>query len=232
MEAIANHKSQTARTYEVLRDAIIDAEYPPGEKLRIEQLCKVLNASSGAVREALSRLTAEGLVLAEPQRGFAVAPISRRDLEDLTEVRVEIESRCLAESIAKGDIGWEGRVLSLQHQLRSLEHGPYSPGSPEARLWHQLHEAFHQELTAACTNTWWQRLRQQLYLQSERYRRLSGPYEGTRRNVSAEHDAIAKAAIGRDTETATRLMAEHLRRTTDILLNSRIPFTDVPARKR
>ncbi|APO77063.1 GntR family transcriptional regulator protein (plasmid) [Rhizobium etli 8C-3] len=232
METYANHKSNTARTYEDLRDAIIDAKYPPGEKLRIEQLCKVLDASSGAVREALSRLTAEGLVLAEPQRGFAIAPISRRDLEDLTDVRVEIECRCLAESIANGDIAWEGRVLSLQHQLRSLQQGPYAPGSPETQLWHRLHEAFHRELTSACTNTWWQRLREQLYLQSERYRRLSGPYEGTRRNISAEHDAIANAAIARDSETASRLMAEHLRMTTEILLKSAIPSTDSPPKKR
>lgn len=223
------HKSQTARTYEMLRDVIVQAHYAPGEKLRIDQICKELDASSGAVREALSRLTAEGLVVAEPQRGFAVAPISRRDLEELTEVRIEIESRCLAGSIVHGDVAWEGRVLSLQHQLRSLEPALKTPDSPNARRWHELHYAFHSELAKACGNSWWLRLREQLYLQSERYRRLSGPFDETGRDIAAEHDAIANAAIARDTETAVRHLADHLRRTTEILLNSRIPFSEPTA---
>jgi len=222
------HKSQTARTVDLLRTSIIEARYAPGEKLRIDQLGKELDASSGAVREALSRLTAEGLVLAEPQRGFVVAPISRKDLEDLTEVRIDIECRCLAQTIAAGDVAWEGRLMSLQHQLRALEPSIYSPGSVEARKFHSLHHAFHAELTSLCGNSWWHRLREQLFLQSERYRRLSGPFDEQGRDISAEHDAIAKAAVSRDTQGAVQHMADHLRRTTEILLNSRIPFADGP----
>lgn len=220
------HKSQTARTVDLLRDAIIQARHPPGEKLRIDQLCRELDASSGAVREALSRLTAEGLVIAEPQRGFVVAPISRKDLEDLTEVRIDIECRCLVDTIARGDVAWEGRLLSLQHQLRAVEPALKEPGSEGARQFHLLHHAFHSELTAFCPNSWWQRLRQQLFLQSERYRRLSGPFDEEGRDIAAEHDAIARSAIARDPESAVLHMTEHLRRTTKILLTSRIPFSD------
>lgn len=211
------HKSRTARTFDSLRHAIISAQFAPGQKLRIDQLGKDLDASIGAVREALSRLTAEGLVIAEPQKGFVVAPVSRKDLEDLTDARVEIECRCLTESIRHGTLDWEGRLLSLQHRLRVLGDAFRWPTSPEAERWHRLHEEFHEELTACCPNEWWLRLRRQLYLQSERYRRLS---KGHERDVATEHDMIAKAAVARDTAAATEAMAQHLRRTTEIILTT------------
>lgn len=220
------HKSRTARTCALLRDAIVRSQYKPGEKLRIDQLAKELTASSGAVREALSRLTAEGLVQAEPQKGFVVAPISRRDLEDMTEVRVEVEGRCLAGAIAHGDVDWEGRVLSVHHRLRALKGALRDPASREATRWHQLHGEFHNELTSACSNGCWLRLRNQLFVQSERYRRLSGPFDETGRDVDSEHDALAEATLARDVGAALGLMDEHLRRTTLILLSSRIPFSE------
>ncbi len=215
MKDEVTHKSRTARVFETLRHAIISARFAPGQKLRIDQLGKDLDASIGAVREALSRLTAEGLVLAEPQKGFVVAPVSRKDLEDLTEARVEIECRCLTESIRHGTLDWEGRILSLQHRLRVLGDAFRQPATPEAERWHQLHEEFHEELAACCPNDWWLRLRRQLYLQSERYRRLS---KGHERDVASEHDMIAAAAVARDSAAAAEAMAQHLRRTTEIIL--------------
>ena len=222
----AQHKSRTARTFDVLRDAIVESEFRPGQKLHIDQLGKRYDASIGAVREALSRLTAEGLVIAMPQKGFHVAPVSRKDLEDLTDVRVEVECRCLALSIRHGDLEWEGRVLGLQHQLRALDGAWRRVGTPESERWHLLHTQFHDALADACRNDWWLRLRRQLFVQSERYRRLSRDLDAGGRDVTAEHDAIADAALARDTETAVAAMERHLRGTTGILLRAPLPFAD------
>ncbi|MDO6962884.1 GntR family transcriptional regulator [Rhizobium alvei] len=222
------HKSRTERTYNLLRDAIVHAHYAPGEKLRIDHIAKTMEASLGAVREALSRLTAEGLVVAEPQKGFVVAPISRQDLLDMTEVRIEIECRCLEDTIRRADLEWEGRIIALQHRLKVLAGRSMADGGLFSDQWHMAHTLFHDELTASCGNMWWLRLRRQLFTQSERYRRLSGPLDETGRDVTAEHDAIAAAAIARDIDTARTAMAEHLRRTTTILLQSSLPFEDKP----
>lgn len=218
------HKSRTAQTCDRLRDRIVSAVYAPGAKLRIDALSKSLEASAGAVRESLSRLTAEGLVVAEPQKGFLVAPISRRDLEELTDVRIEIECTCVGASIANGDVAWEASVLALQHRLRALDGAVAQPSTKEAAQWHALHGEFHDALASRCGNRWWLRLRSQLYLQSERYRRLSGPLDETGRDITAEHDAIAEAAIARDADRALDALTLHLRRTTEILLNSSLPF--------
>jgi len=223
------HKSMTSRTYDRLRNAIITAQFRPGEKLRIEALREEFGASLGAVREALARLTSEGLVTAAPQRGFAVSLISRQDLIDLTEARVEIELICLASSIANGDLAWEGRVLSVAHQLSKLSEALKDFKHPDRERWHRHHKQFHDEITSACTNQWWLKLRQQLYIQSERYRRLSGPLAEYDRDIDAEHRAIAEAVLARDTERAKTLLADHLRTTTDILLESKMPFSGEPA---
>ena len=228
MQGSTTHKSNTERTCAMLREAIVHADFKPGQKLRIDSLGKTFEASIGAVREALSRLTAEGLVVAEPQKGFVVAPISRRDLMDMTEVRIDIECRCLADTIAVGDLDWEAQLISLQHKLRSLGRKYELSGSEEALQWHTVHAAFHDQLTAACRNLWWLKLRRQLFVQSERYRRISRPLDEVGRDITAEHDAIADAALARDTEAACAAMRDHLMRTTRIILDSSIPFTDGP----
>lgn len=225
MGELAVYKSMTSRTYEQLRNAIITARYKPGEKLRIDTLKQELDASLGAVREALARLTSEGLVAAEPQRGFAVSMISRRDLIDLTEARVAIELTCLEASITNGDLAWEGRVLSVTHQLSKLTDLIRNPTGPDAGRWHRLHARYHDEITSACSNSWWLKLRKQLFIQSERYRRLSGPFAEYDRDIEAEHKAIADAVLARDAASAKRLLGDHLRATTDILLASKMPFS-------
>ncbi|NUB46478.1 FCD domain-containing protein [Fertoebacter nigrum] len=216
------HKSITSRTYERLRNAIIMARYRPGEKLGIDALKVDLDASLGAVREALAALSSEGLVRAEPQRGFSVSLISRQDLVDLTEARMSIELTCLESAITHGDLDWESRVLASGHRLAKLTHSLDETVPEDVLLWHRTHEAFHNEIASACTNQWWLKLRRQLFVQSERYRCLSGPIANPNRDIEAEHDRIAKAAIARDTDTAKSLMRDHLQTTAEILLNSKL----------
>lgn len=218
------HKSKTAQTCDSLRDAIVQAKFLPGEKLPIDHLCEAFEASSGAVREALSRLTAEGLVRAEPQKGFMVAPISRSDLIDLTEARVSIETHCLEQAITHGDVEWETRVLSARHRLNALVYARLDAAGKEQ--WHGLHLQFHTALVSACPNQCWLHLRQMLFTQSERYRRLSVPVEKSDRSVEVEHNQIADATLARDVKGACKAMKQHLEKTTEILLNSKLPFLE------
>ena len=96
-------RSLTQDVYHRLRADILACRLVPGTKLRINELCTTLGGVSlGAVREALSRLAADGLAVAEPQRGFTVSPISPQDLEELTTARIEAESWCLRAAIAQG----------------------------------------------------------------------------------------------------------------------------------
>ena len=69
---------------ERLRSEIVSGALAPGSKLKLVPLAARYDVSRGPVREAASRLAAEGLIVIEDQRGFRVTPISRADLLDVT----------------------------------------------------------------------------------------------------------------------------------------------------
>src|SRR5271154_5990166 len=156
--AMATAGSLTQRAYDLLREALLNCRFEPGEPLRIGELCKRLDASQGAVREALSRLTSEGLVEARPQLGFRVTPISAEDLRDLTEARVQIEQVCLRRSIAQGDLAWEARIIAAFHQLSKTP--ALEPGTPRRfdRRFVALHHSFFDVLVSACNSMWLSRV--------------------------------------------------------------------------
>ena len=219
---MSKDSSLTQFAHDRLRADLLACRLKPGERLVINQLCQKLNVSLGAVREALSRLTSEGLVIAEPQRGFRVAPISAEDLKDLTAVRLEIELLCLKDSMAHGDVRWEAGLVAANHMLA---HTPERT-SGDFRLLNEAyavaHRSFHEALVAGCKSPWLLKLRTLLYDQSERYRRLSVPLAERERDVNSEHRAITDAALARDVPRAASLLTTHLERTSQILLHTAI----------
>src|SRR5690554_4570815 len=105
-------KSTQAETIRLLiRAEILDGRLAPGAKLNIKSLETRLGASLGGIREALSRLSAEGMVTAEPHRGYRVSTISAEELLDLTKTRIAIESLCLSNALLHGDVEWETRIV-------------------------------------------------------------------------------------------------------------------------
>ena len=165
--------------------------------------------SLGTVREALSRLGAEGLVIAESQKGYRVGPLSVEDLRDLTEVRVEIERIALARAIASGDLDWETNLVAARHRLSRISERVEGDPHHASDQWAQAHGAFHEALVKACGSAKLLQIRAQLYQQTERYRRFSDVV-GRERNVFAEHQRIFDATIARDSTAATNAIAEHL----------------------
>ncbi len=212
--------SLTQEAYERLRADLLACRLKPGERLRINDLCKRLSVSLGAVREALSRLTSEGLVSAEPQLGFRVAPISTSDLQDLTNVRTEIEGLCLRQAIASGDLAWESRIVAAYHRLSRTPHNAPDDRKRLNDSFASAHAEFHQELVSACTSSWLHRIRHILFAQSARYVALSVPLEREDRDRNQEHRDLMNAVISRDTDRAVQLMTAHLNLTTRILLDA------------
>jgi GntR family transcriptional regulator, carbon starvation induced regulator len=211
-------RSRTLETYQALRQDLLNGRFIPGAKLKIEALCRELEVSPGAVREALARLTSDGLVVSEAQRGFYVTPISVEDLKDLTEVRIEIELRCLRRSIANGNLAWEGRIKDVWHQFQYTPASDPNGSEQVNPAWTELHAAFHDALVHACDSRWWLKLRDSMFWQVERYRRMAVPFMKTPRHVDAEHAEIVEAVLARDTELACARLEAHLRKTSELLL--------------
>jgi len=216
-DKIAN-SSLAETTYHTLRSEVITGQLRAGDKLKIGGISQRLSASPSVVREALSRLISEGLVVSEPQRGFHVPPLEISDLVALTEARIEIEGLCIRAAIKHGTLHWESAIIAALHELGKTPEelgGERSGGVSGA--WIAAHAKFHQALVAACDNAWLLKMRDLLYAHSERYRAIALAADNSR-DTHSEHRAIADAAVNRDGDKACELMAAHLRRTIKIVL--------------
>ncbi|TCC53361.1 GntR family transcriptional regulator [Kribbella capetownensis] len=211
--------TRVAEVYEQLRSDILAARLPPGERLKVNPLCARFGVSLSVVREALTRLTEQRLVRSVPQYGFTVATLDRASLVDLTEVRVQLETLALRWAIERADLDWETSVVAALYKLGRTPMYTEDPEPQVSEEWSDAHAALHTALAAGCASPLLLELRRGPYDASEIYRRWAKPRDGEKRDVHAEHTAIVDAAIARDSATAERLLAEHIRRTTETLLS-------------
>lgn len=207
-------RSLTSTVFQLLRSSILYGQLEPGLKLSAARLATEYSVSLSAIREALSRLAAEGLLDAQDHRGFRVAKVSKADLMDLTQTRCEIECVALRRSIESGDAAWEARVTAAFRALQASE----GKARPLDQRRYELHSDFHHALLEACGSEWLLRLRGMLFERAERYRLLSGNYPKVRREVHAEHEQLYEAVMKRDAATATAILTQHTMETTKALL--------------
>jgi DNA-binding GntR family transcriptional regulator len=191
-----------------LRADIISGLLEPAQKLRFEVLRKVYSASFPTIREALARLQSEGLVIADAQRGFAVAPISLTDLEDLLRVRIMIDTTALRESISQGGNEWKLSVRAAFVQMDRLGTDP-----PMSQAWLHTHKNFHMQLLAACHSPLLVQIAEQLYDKATRYHAVSKIKRNYTRDTTAEHQALMEAALRGDADLACQLLESHYRTT-------------------
>jgi GntR family carbon starvation induced transcriptional regulator len=192
--------------YGRLRREIIAVEIAPGSRLHTRQLCARYDMGLSPIREALSRLSSEGLVRQSDQRGFVVTPLTEADLDALTRTRCWLNEVGLRESIAHGDDAWEESVVVGFHRL---SRAPRFFGDVRNQVWDAAHQSFHAALVAACRSPWLIGYCGQLFDAFERYRNLSAFTAAARPGHGDEHKAIMEAAVGRDADAACRLLRQH-----------------------
>ncbi len=211
-DSLANEpKTLVESAYRALRRDIIEGRLAPGEKLRVEHLKDNYGVGAGTLREALSLLISDALVISQGQRGFRVAPVSLDDFEDITATRVMLECNALRQSIAMGDDAWEASLLAAFHRLTKAEKKRI--GSEEREEWEERNRIFHEALISACPSRWLKHFLSILYQQAERYRRLSLYLQPIPRDIHVEHEALLHAAMARDADKAASILAEHIQLT-------------------
>jgi len=206
--------------YDRLRGDILAGELKPGHKLRIEFLGKRYRTGHIPLREALNRLSSDGLVERRDQRGFRVAPVSAADLRELTKTRCLVEGAALGESIAARSAGWEEGIVLAYHRLSRTPRSTSRTQYKANPAWEPLHREFHRSLIAACGSRWLLNFCMQLADQSYRYRQLAFKQAFPLRSDTDGHRAIMQAAIDGDTQKAVRLLQAHVRFTADTILKN------------
>ena len=206
--------------YDMMRQDILKGDLPPGEKLRVEYMRDRYGVGASPIREALNRLSVDGVVMRVDQKGFRVATVSVAELDELIKTRCWLEETAIRESIAAGDDAWEERLVLAFHRLskapRSAEQITYAI-NPD---WEVLHRAFHLALIGACGSRWLISYCEQLNDLADRYRQLAARVTYPRRNELDEHKAIMDAAVNRDPDRAVEVLMDHYRRTAEIIRDS------------
>lgn len=216
MKMMRDHPSHPG-AYDLLRAEILHGALMPGERLTVSGLNARYNLGLTPIREALMRLTSEGLVQNAANRGARVRDTTVEELHDLMSTRRELERACLRMAIERGDAGWEAEILRTVHLLSRAPFPASAEDRGVAEEWERLHRQFHRALVSACGSQWRLRFWDTLADHSERYRKLRllvrTRQSPSRETAQAEHEAIVEAILARDTGRTLALMDDHLART-------------------
>ena len=194
--------------YRRIRTDIIFGRLPPGQKLKLDQLKKDYDVSVSTLRETLSRLAAERLVLAEGQRGFEVSPVSRENLKEVAALRQLLECHAIEQSFASGDVEWEGHVVAAHHKLYSMEERMKAGERGETELWKRYDWQFHQALISACGSRALMETHAGVFDRYLRYQMLTLSNRGD--IAIREHRKLLECALKRDVTTACKVLTAHI----------------------
>jgi len=206
LESSALTAGETA--YARIRGDLVFGRIAPGQKLRLETLREVYGVGIGTLREILSRLSAEGLVLAEGQRGFEAPPVGMAELRELADLRLLLESHALAQSLAGGDVEWEGRVVAAHHKLEVVEGRMIAGRSEEAPAWKRYDCEFHQALISACGSRALMQAHANAFDRYLRHLMVAACFRGA--VATDEHRRLRDAALARDVDAAGGVLREHI----------------------
>lgn len=196
------------QVYEAIKERILDQAYTPGEKLNIDGLVRELEVSSTPIREALTRLVAEGLVRAAPFLGFAIAALpDRAYYEDVYSFRGVIEPWAAAEAARRQpgpDI-----AKALRHEVEAMMAGAPSREYRSHRAFTEADDRFHRIIMAAAGN----QVALKSYDDLHFHLHISRLYLNREQDLGlthAEHFRIVDAIAAGDAEAAADAMRQHL----------------------
>jgi DNA-binding GntR family transcriptional regulator len=199
-----------------IKAAIVTGELIPGQMLRQEELAQRLGASRAPLREALSRLEAEGLVVLLPRRGYAVMSLDRDEIAELFDLRIVLEerlARLAAECRSEADVV---RLKGISAAMTALS--PQTNPDIVAQ-WYDQNTEFHAALVEPANLRHFTRLYSTVRENLDPYIRVEMQLTGGFEQAQEEHDQIIAAFVAKDADTLGHLISEHARHTKDRLLS-------------
>ncbi|MET4542418.1 DNA-binding GntR family transcriptional regulator [Arthrobacter bambusae] len=196
------------RAYNALREDIIEWRLRPGTVLAEVEQSERLGVSRTPVREALSRLTAEGLTTAAGGRGVVVTDISLDSIDELFELRETLEVRAAALAAERGEPG----VFVELHAQLLLAPELLSADDPARHEYYALVSRLDDAIDAAVSNSYLAHAMRSLRVHLVRVRRLAADDSSRLHAAAAEHAAIAEAIAAGNSRLAEAATTVHLHR--------------------
>jgi DNA-binding GntR family transcriptional regulator len=194
------------RAYEALREDIVEWRLLPGQVLGEVEQSERFGISRTPIREALSRLTADGLAEAHRGRGVVVSQVSLEDVRALFELREALDCRAARLAARRRDpVAFQGLAAELEAVVAQL-HGP---GTDRAE-YYDLVERMDRAIDEATANPYLTAAQRSLRLHLARVRRLSRTNPDRLARAAAEHAQIASAVADGSEELAEAATRVHL----------------------
>jgi len=193
-----------SRAYDIIKEKIITLEMPPGSPIHEVNLSEELQLGRTPVREALKLLHAEKLVTTIPQRGMFVSSVALTDLQQIAEVRVELEglsARLAAERATPDEVA---EIDALCRQASDQANG-------EPRQAIQIDRRLHAVIAKASHNEHLMSEVERFYSLSLRLWHLALARIQTADLDMQVHRELLEAITARDPGRAAELMREHIR---------------------
>jgi DNA-binding GntR family transcriptional regulator len=208
----------TAQVYEILKERILSRELPPGTRLKHIELATRFGVSSTPVREAIQQLENDGLVETFPYRGSVVKQLSAKDIRDIYDVRVALESLAVRLAASRlADEHLEELEKHVNNYERSFETGDRTLGL-EADL------AFHELLLTASGNPVLLSMANNLVNRIQLFREVDWDQAIKRPSLNG-HRLILEALREGNGDKAAKLMSEHISRGIEKVLQVLAPET-------
>lgn len=200
-------------TIEALRDAIRAGRLVPGQRLIVADITRMLAVSAGPVREAIRRLTGEGLVEIVPHRGASVREITRDDVREIFQLREAVEG--LAARLAAEHVGTSGHAADLDAIMGEMD-AIYVREDVQGFL--DSNRRFHDLIYRMAGNDRVQSLAAQLILPLYQLRLPHRMHRNDMETSHSDHHKIAAAIRAGDGDGAETAMRAHIAGSRDGLL--------------
>lgn len=189
-------------TYRRLREAIMAGAFAPGEHIRQESIARKLGISRGPAREALNRLAAEGLVQLRPRRGYIVETLDPDELEDIFDLRIELEGKAGRLATLKRTPADVEAVRNILERMEALDISM----AGNLAMWSVLNREFHGRIIASSGRRHLIKLTSSLRDSAERYLRFE---TSSLDSMPNEHRLIFEAFAAGDAELTGELSRRH-----------------------
>lgn len=205
---LMKYSTKREKVYQLLREEIIDGKLYPGERLVISNLAKKYDVSEIPVRESLQVLAQEGYVETAPHLGFVVSSMSKEDVREIYEIRINLEG--LAARLAVQNMS----NTNIESLKKIIDGSEVFLDSKDFKGYWEYNKNFHRSLYKYCSNN---RLYEMIIGINE-YSKRFPPYftcvEEVKESIR-EHREIIAALNNRDEDLTEKLIRDHTKKSFD-----------------
>ena len=192
------------QVYDYVRNKIFSMEYRPGDSIIDSQVANELKISRTPAREAFQRLENEGLLISEARRGWRVYTLTIKDIEDIFDLKCEIEGLIAKKAALDHN---EGHHQTLRNYLSRMREASMKN---DVATWMEMDSSLHHHFYLMAQNERAEKLIKYLNDQWHRLRKGYIHLQVSLDEATNEHENIVNAVIDGDAEGAELAMHAHL----------------------